>query len=284
MAEILENRANISYSYNGSDVPRGAASNTTSTLLVDPCSVRVTKIPLSTTYKNGDTVSYIVRIENTGSAALNQITVVDNLGADTNPKPLTYVAGSLNVYVNGDPITVTPTTDATLSFTLPSSLSPGTEIIAVYSASTDAQTASITNTVTVTGTGENPAVCTVEQSASATVTATAYANLSIYKSASENTITAGDELTYTFTIMNNGNAEATNVVLTDTLPAVFTVETVSVTTGTQTRVYDPSEYTIDATTNTITLPSTTGTAITVPAATAEGPGIVTVTIVGRVVL
>lgn len=282
MATILENRANISYSYNGSQGRPGAESNTTSTVLVEPCSVTLTKSPLYASYRSGDTVSFVVRAENTGSAALEGVTFSDNLGSDAAVKPLTYVSDSLRVYVDGAPVTVTPSQSGGLSFTLASALLPGSSVIAVYSAVTDSDSASVTNTVTMTATGAAPAGCAINQTAESTVTAVSYANLSIYKSASADTVTSGEQLSYTFTIMNGGSAEATDVVLTDTLPSVFSVQTVSVTDASGTRVYGAGEYSVDAATNTITLPNTAGEPITVAAATDSGPGIATVTVTGKV--
>lgn len=281
MATVLENSANISYSYDGAQNTQGAASNTTSTLLVEPCSVTITKQALTQSYRNGDTVSYVIRIENTGSSALSGLTVTDNLGAAASPKPLAYYTGSLNVYVDGNPVTVSPNAGDTLEFTLSTVLASGSNVIAVYSATINSDADSITNTVTVTASGAT-ASCTVNESTTATISAESYAELSIYKSASADTVTSGDSLSYTFTIMNRGSAEATNVVLTDTLPAVFTVQSVSVTDSSGTTVYDESDYTIDATTNTITLPNATSNPITVAAATSAGPGIATVTLTGVV--
>ncbi len=120
------------------------------------------------------------------------------------------------------------------------------------------------------------------ETAEATITAANFAELAIYKNASADSIVSGDTLTYTFTILNSGNSAATDVVLTDNLPDEFTITSVTVTSEGVTRAYAASEYDVDTTTNTITLPNATGLAITVPAATAQGPGITTVTITGTV--
>jgi uncharacterized repeat protein (TIGR01451 family) len=48
------------------------------------------------------------------------------------------------------------------------------------------------------------------------------ANLAIYKSASPNPVAAGNQLTYSIFVVNNGPSDATNVVVTDTLPAGVT--------------------------------------------------------------
>ncbi len=279
MATILENQASISYLYQGTGVSQGATSNVASTVLTDACSVIITKTPLSETFRNGDRVSYIIRIENTGSAGLSGVTVTDNLG-----DALSYVGTSLNVYVQGEAVTVTPTPGAdTLSFTLPVTLAPGEVVIAAYTAAVNTTADTITNTVTVTGTGLNPGACQLSEQATATITAEAFAELSIYKASDAATVISGDTLTYTFTILNSGNSPATDVVLTDSLPSAFTADTVSVSTEGTTTVYTPDQYTIDPTTNTITLPNATGPEITVPAATAAGPGTTTVTITGRII-
>ncbi len=279
MATILENQANISYLYDGITDALGATSNVATTTLADACSVAVTKTPLSATYRNGDNVSFVVRIENTGSAAITTATVTDDLGAGA----LVYVPDSLQVYVDSAPVTVTPTTAGTsLVFNLPVNIAPGESVIAVYTARVNSTAGTITNTATVTGTGANPAACSVLETATGTITEASFADLAIYKSASNATVISGDTLTYTFTIQNTGNSPATNVVLTDDLPDEFTITSVTVTTDGISRTYASTEYDVDTATNTITLPNATGLAITVPAATAAGPGITTVTITGVV--
>ncbi len=279
MATILENQANISYLYDGVTSALAATSNTATTTLADACSVSVTKTPLNAEARNGDNVSYIVRVENTGSTALTGVTLSDNLGAGT----LVYAPASLRVYVNSTPVAVTPTTTVgTLAFTLPGNLQPGDIIIAVYNARVNFTGDTSVNTVTVTGTGLNQAACQVSETATSTINAESYADLTIYKTSSAENINSGDTLSYTFTILNSGNIPATNVVLTDDLPSEFTINSVSATTNGVTTAYLPTEYTVDTLTNTITLPNATGTEITVPAAMAEGPGVTTVVITGTV--
>ncbi len=84
---------------------------------------------------------------------------------------------------------------------------------------------------------------------------------------------AGEPLTYTFTLTNQGNQAADSVTLTDQLPTGFSVTQVSVSAGGATTVLAPGDYTVAAG-NTITIPST--------AATVAAPGIATVAITGTV--
>ncbi|MFQ5796053.1 MAG: CARDB domain-containing protein, partial [Candidatus Bipolaricaulia bacterium] len=58
-------------------------------------------------------------------------------------------------------------------------------------------------------------------------TATAAANLAVTKSASPDPVAVESDLTYTVTVTNNGPDDATGVVLTDTLPAGVTFESVT---------------------------------------------------------
>ena len=69
----------------------------------------------------------------------------------------------------------------------------------------------------------------------------------------------------------------------DTLPAGFTITGVQSVTNGVTTTYTPADYTLDTATNTLTLPGT-GSAVTisVPAATAAGPGVTTIIVSGTV--
>lgn len=280
MATILENQANISYLYDGITDAQGATSNVATTTLADACSVAVTKTPLLPSYRNGDNVSYVIRIENTGSAALANVTVTDDLANGA----LVYIPDSLQVYVDSNLVAVAPTaTGTSLVFTLPVNIQPSEVVLAVYTARVNSAAGTVTNTATVAGTGLNPAACTVLEVATAVITEASFADLTIFKESSADTVNSGDSLTYTFTIQNRGNTEATNVVLTDDLPDEFTITRVAVTTDGVTTIYTADDYTVDTITNTITLPNATGIQITVPAATAQGSGITTVEITGTVV-
>lgn len=86
---------------------------------------------------------------------------------------------------------------------------------------------SITNTASVTGaiTDSNAA----NDSDSEDTTVTPVADLSVAKSDNPDPVTYGQNVTYTVTVTNSGPSPATNVVLTDTLPASVTF--VSVTPG-----------------------------------------------------
>lgn len=286
MPTPLNNQASIRYNYSGAGTGT-AVSNTVTTNLLDRYTLAATKTPLSSTFRPGENVTYVIRVENNGSGDLYNVTIADDLGggADT---PLVYNPASLRAYVDSIPVTISPVVQGgTLTAVLPAPLPAGTAAILVYTAQVrpdvDFTLQSITNTVAVTangGSAAGPAV-TVTPSPTATLLRDSYAEVTLYKEADKQSVMAGEPLTYTFTLTNQGNQAADSVTLTDQLPTGFSVTQVSVSAGGVTTVLAPSDYTVAAD-NTITIPSTTGKAITVPAATVAAPGIATVAITGTV--
>ena len=287
MPTPLNNQASIRYNYSGAGTGT-AVSNTVTTNLLDRYTLAATKTPLSSTFRPGENVTYVIRVENNGSGDLYNVTIADDLGggADT---PLVYNPASLRAYVDSIPVTISPVVQGgTLTAVLPAPLPAGTAAILVYTAQVrpdvDFTLQSITNTVAVTangGSAAGPAV-TVTPSPTATLLRDSYAEVTLYKEADKQSVMAGEPLTYTFTMTNTGNQAAGAVTLTDTLPAGFAVTQVTVDSGAGTVVLPSTGYTVDTTTNTITIPSATGTPIQVAAATAAAPGVTTVTVTGTV--
>jgi uncharacterized repeat protein (TIGR01451 family) len=78
--------------------------------------------------------------------------------------------------------------------------------------------------LSATATGPNNATSTFFSNTP--VAATALADAAVFQSVSNVTPTAGDTITYFVTAANNGPSNATNVVLTDTLPPGFSVSSV----------------------------------------------------------
>ena len=286
MPTPLNNQASIRYNYSGAGTGT-AVSNTVTTNLLDRYTLAATKTPLSSTFRPGENVTYVIRVENNGSGDLYNVTIADDLGggADT---PLVYNPASLRAYVDSIPVTISPVVQGgTLTAVLTAPLPAGTAAILVYTAQVrpdvDFTLQSITNTVAVTangGSAAGPAV-TVTPSPTATLLRDSYAEVTLYKEADKQSVMAGEPLTYTFTLTNQGNQAADSVTLTDQLPTGFSVTQVSVSAGGATTVLAPGDYTVAAD-NTITIPSTTGKAIAVPAATVAAPGIATVAITGTV--
>jgi len=284
----IENFATVRYTSGGVETVR--VSNLAEVELES--SALLTKTPLSATYTEEDTLTYIISIQNTSASALTNVRVEDNLGTfpfgTTELTPLTY-AGNAILLIDGQnttaDLTVDSSMDGALIFTV-ASLPAGATANIVYNARINEFApleldAAIVNTATISADAE----C-VAGEASATVTALGGANVSVLKSMSPNPVVCGDTLTYTIRIYNYGNAPAENVQLTDAFdPAPETI------TVTRNGVPFPAtDFTYEN--GVLTLPADTAEADTVPAATftrnpetgevTVTPGMVEYIITGRI--
>ncbi len=290
MPTQIRNQANIAYNYGAATGT--AISNIAIATLLDP--LAVDKRALSETYRAGETVTYVLSAQNNGTTTLTGVTLSDNLGTYTTgtapatitATPLTY-AGNALLFVDGIFVReITGTPDANgVTFTI-DSLAPGANANVVYNAIvndfaplTDAST--INNTVSVTAAGILTPVTATE-----TTTVENYADVRIQKDMSPDPVSDGDLITYTFTLTNDGNTAATDVVLTDTFnpaPANITVSVDGV-------VVPAANYTYTG--GVLTLPAGGAYDITVPAATVttdpttgvvtRTPGTVVITVAGTI--
>ena len=251
-----------------------------------------TKLAVRQTYGQNDSVTYIISIVNSGTAAINGLTITDNLGAyrfnALTLTPLTYIEGMVNYYVNG---TAQPTPAVTPGPPLTVTginVPAGGNVTVVYEAAVNeyapiASGAELTNAAVITGGGITPITV------SDTVEVETAPLLTITKSVSPVPVTENGTLTYTFLIQNMGNAPAdaaTGVVVTDSFDPLLSGLAVSFNGTAWTEAVN---YTYDETTGSFT--SNTGQ-ITVPAATYEqdaatgawvvSPGVSTLVISGTV--
>ncbi|MBQ1948217.1 MAG: hypothetical protein II359_06370 [Clostridia bacterium] len=174
------------------------------------------KTAVSGTYTQGDTITYVVSIINTGTTAITGLTVTDDLGAYTFGSqtlvPLTYVEGSVKYYINGvlEPAPAVTTTSPLTVVGL--SVPAGGDAILIYEAQVNnyaplGTQATIDNTATL----NYPQLTTVV-TATESVIPEDGAQLSITKSVSPTTVNENGELVYTLVISNLG---ATPVIATD---------------------------------------------------------------------
>ena len=282
---IFQNQATLSY----------AGNVTTSNVVTGELqqSVSVAKYAVSDTYSQGEVLTYVISLVNTGSTPLTDLTVTDDLGAYTlngnTLVPLEYVDGSLAYYVGGAR-QATPVVTSTNPLTITGITVPaGGDAFLVYQArvnefASPVQGGSVTNTVTVTG-AALPAPIT----ASETVTASAEAVLTIGKALSPTTVSEGDRLTYTFVIQNFGNTPVVatdNATVTDNFDPILSALTVTFNGVTWT---EGTEYTYDEATGAfatvpgnILVPAATYTQNPTTGAWSVTPGVSTLVVVGTV--
>ena len=222
------------------------------------------KTAVSANYSAGDRITYALSLVNTGTAAITDYTVTDNLGGYTvganTVYPLAYNAGTVRYYINGV-LQAAPTVTAGPPLTVTGLTVPaGGSAVLIYE---------------TTATPVAPL-------------ATGSADLTISKALSPTTVAENGQITYTFVISNTGNTEATatgNVVVTDTFAPIL--RNIAVTYN-GTAWTEGTNYTYNAATGVFT---TLAGQITVPAATftqnTDGtftvtPGTATLVITGTV--
>lgn len=278
------NRATLSY--NGNSVNSNIVTGEIQEVLA------VSKNAVQGVYTEDGVVTYVISFVNSGTLALENLTVTDNLGeyefGGTNLYPLEYVDGSVLYYVNGI-LTAAPTVTAGPPLTVSGvSVPAGGDAVIVYQARvTDfaplASGSTITNEATVTGGGLVSPLTATE-----TVTLQDALLLEITKALSPVVVQENGQLTYTFTIRNYGTTEAVatdNVTLTDTFDPILNPITVTFNGDVWAT---PANYTYNTATGEF---ATVPGAITVPAATVtqneDGtwtvtPGVSTLTVTGTV--
>ena len=280
------NQATLSYNNNviGSNIVTGE--------LVDVLSA--TKTAVQNSYTDGETITYIINIVNSGTTDYQGLTVSDNLGeyevtGGASAFPLDYIDGTAKYFINGEPQadpTVTAGPPLIISdITVPA----GGNTALIYTAAANGYapldvTGTIVNTATLSGAG-----LAADITAQNTLDAAEEPELSITKSVNPVTVTGNVPLTYTLVVSNAGNTAATaadNVVIADTFDPVLSITNVTLN-GAPLTVGE--DYTYNSSTGDF---ATAAGVITVPAAeftqdpdTGEvtvTPGTATLTVTGTI--
>ncbi len=284
----MNNQASIRYSYPGADAPETALSNVTNTTKLAEYGVTASKTTLTRTFRPGENITFLTRVQNTGQGPLYNLTIAESLGADNAPENLVYQADSAVVFVGEVPTAVAPEADGNkLTFRIPGAVTSQQTVLIVYCARVNPAlnittgTLSGTSAVTANSGSENGPLVQPAAAAEATVALAQYADLAVTKAVDKQNVSRGDALTYTFTLLNTGSQPSVDTVLTDTLPDGFIPSLVTASVGGVTTVYTDDMYELDPETNTLTVPSG-GAALSVPAATISGPGTAEITVCGVV--
>ncbi len=154
----------------------------------------------------GATLTYTVRLTNTGPSTANAITVTDTL-----PTGVTFVGASGTGWTCSQAASVVTCTRPSLSVGVAASI--------VITTTAPASSGVITNSAAVTSAVTDP---TTPNTVVATTTVNAVADLTITKTDSPDPVNAGATLTYTLRLTNTGPSTATAITMTDTLPTGVT--------------------------------------------------------------
>lgn len=231
-------------------------------------SVTAEKTALSRTYRIGQRIPFLIRIQNGGQIPFTCVTVTDDLGAylheGTLFAPLSYINDSLRLFINGVPAS-SPTVSSPSPLTMQNLTIPAqSTLLLFYETEVNAyapmgENVTITNTATVFGT-TLPEPLTV----SCTLTEADAPFLVLSKSICPCSVSENDTLSYTFVVQNIGASPALadeNITIKDVLCPVLSSLSV---TYNDVPWQSGVEYTYDETSGLFTsLPGQ----ITVPAAT-----------------
>ena len=223
---IFSNQATLSY--NGNTTNSNIAYGEILDILT------VTKTAVEGVYAPGKLVTYAVTLRNTGSTALNGLTLSDNLGGyefnGTTVYPLTYQNGSSTLFIDGTPQAAPAVVAGPPLVISGINLPAGSDAVLVYQALANEYAnpnlgGEVDNTVTVTGGGLSSPITATE-----TVTAAEAPAVSICKSITPSQVVDNDRVTYTFVLQNSGNQALVaidNAVITDTFDPILTALAVS---------------------------------------------------------
>jgi uncharacterized repeat protein (TIGR01451 family) len=171
----------------------------------------------------GNNITYTVTVTNNGPAASSTVAFTEAVPTNTTFVSVTAVSGTTGWTCSATSISCTiPTLAAGASTTF-------TVVVTVGAGTASGTVITDTANVSAATTDPNPSnnVATVT-----TVVATAgQADLAVTKTGTPNPVLAGNNITYTITVTNNGPAASANVTLTDTLPANTTVVSISTPAG-----------------------------------------------------
>ena len=282
---IFSNQATLTYNGNST------TSNIAYGEILDV--LTATKTAVDGTYTQGDEITYVVTLRNSGTTALTGLTITDDLGAypfgGGTVVPLSYVNGTVAVFADGVPQPAPGVAGGPPLVISGISVSAGGSTVVVYQAIANEFAnpnagGTIVNTATITGNGINTPVTATE-----TVEALVGPALTITKSISPPQVLDNDRVTYTFVIRNSGNVPVVatdNATITDTFNPILSALAVTFdgavwTQGIQYN-YNGGTGLFTTVPGQITVPGATYTQDPVTGAYTVNPGIATLTVTGTI--
>jgi uncharacterized repeat protein (TIGR01451 family) len=187
-------------------------SGTTMTNVINQADLAVTKTDSPDPVLAGNNLTYTITVMNNGPGSANSASMSDAMPAGTTFVSVNTPSG----WTRTDAVAVGG--NGTITFTNPSVANGASAIFTLVlkvSAST-ANNTTLTNHALVTCTNESDN--SNNDSGAVDTTVNTSADIQVTKTDSPDPVTAGNNLTYTVTITNNGPSDAQSVSLTDTTP------------------------------------------------------------------
>ena len=184
----------------------------------------ITKTTATTTAPQGSTFSYTITVTNNGPDAAANVEMTDTLPASllfrsiTQPSPFTCVTPAAGTTGTITCTAASLASGASRSFTL---------VVEVAASS-----GTINNTAAVSSDANDGNSGNSEATSSPIVAGPPVADLELTKTTGSTVATTGGTVVYTITVTNNGPSPATNVVVTDDLPAGLTLNSATPSQGT----------------------------------------------------
>lgn len=166
----------------------------------------------------GDTVTYTVKVTNTGTATAFNTRIVDDVPADFDQDTIEAVSAECGLTASIDAGVITYTGGVVPAPGGECSVSYRATILASYDGS-----AEITNTATTTYTSIPGGGRTYDPEDSSATIGPEMRDLAVTKTDGITTMAAGESSTYTIEVTNQGVAESTNITVADTLPDHLTI-------------------------------------------------------------
>lgn len=148
---------------------------------------------------------------------ITNISITDTLGYINNKTSFAFIEDSIKAFINQNDVNVNFTKSANnIKFTFNNIIYPKDVLIISYLIKPNIENEIIKSTITVSSTN-------ITNSKTIELKPKKYANISINKKISDEKIVKNENFNIYYEIINNGNIEAKNLILTDQLPQDFSL-------------------------------------------------------------